>query len=905
MQTPECPQFACQPLCFRQEKFRENLEKQPSIAVFKDAISGINAHLEKRFFQEEDIRYLVSERSAFIDLILHYAWHQKAWGADIALVAVGGYGRGELHPHSDIDILILLDNKTGKKYDEEVQSFVTLLWDIGLEIGSSVRTIKQCEKIAKSDISVATNLIESRTIAGSTKLLDELIKQTSPRKMWKVEDFFKAKRDEQIERHAKYNDTESDLEPNVKNSPGGLRDIQTIGWVAKRYFGEKTLRKLQGKDFFTEHEFAVLRTGEEFLWKVRYGLHLISGRADERLLFEHQRELAKIFGYEDSDKGLAVEQFMHKYYRTVMALRELNDVLLNYLADVIYNPKAKGKIKPINDRFQLRNNYIEVTRDTIFDEHPSALLEIFYLMGNSPDIAGVNASTIRLIRDKRWLIDEKFRNDERNKKVFLDIFSIEYGLVTQLTRMKRYGVLGRYLPSFGKITGQMQHDLFHRYTVDAHTLLVIQNMRRFTLPEEEKLFPVAAHVINNLAKPELLYIAGLFHDIGKGRGGDHSILGAQDAMEFCLSHGLSNRESRLVSWLVEKHLLMSYVSQKQDVTDPDVIQNFALQVGDQTRLDYLYALTVADMCGTNPQIWNTWRASLMRQLYSETKRALRRGLENTIDINEIIEEKQLLAALKLEDKNIARAQAETLWKDMGDEYFVRENHLDIAWQTEALLKHKSDEPLVLIRESSSGRFKDATEIFVSVKDAQHVFVAVTTCLSRLSLNIQDARVYSSSTGYTLDTFYVLDDEFRPLGNNAEKFEKIESELKEELRLIGEYSKIVNRRTSRELKQFPIPTRTSISNDIVRGCTVLEVISPDRAGLLATIARIFMDCDITMQNAKISTLGERVEDVFYITDSQGNPLGDAQRCVELQQEICRRLDKRVERELGDTQPPSIH
>lgn len=905
MLIPECPEFACQPLCFKQERFRNNLTENPAISVFKDAIAGVSTHLEKRFYQDEDIRYLISERSAFIDLILHYAWYQKSWGPDVALVAVGGYGRGELHPHSDIDILILLDNKVGKKYNSDIQDFVTFLWDIGLEIGSSVRSIKECEKIAKSDISVATNLIESRTIAGSNKLLDQLMLQTSSKKMWKAQDFFQAKRDEQIERHAKYNDTESDLEPNVKNSPGGLRDIQTIGWVAKRYFGETTLLKLQGKDFFTEHEFAILQSGEEFLWKVRYGLHLIAGRADERLLFEHQRELAKTFGYEDSENGLAVEQFMHKYYRTVIALRELNDVLLNYLADVIYNPKAKGKVKPINDRFQLRNNYIEVTRDTVFDEHPSALLEIFFLMGNSPDIAGANAATIRLIRDKRWLIDEKFRNDEQNKKIFLDIFSIEYGLVTQLTKMKRYGILGRYLPCFGKITGQMQHDLFHRYTVDAHTLLVIQNMRRFTLPEEEKLFPVAAHVINNLAKPELLYIAGLFHDIGKGRGGDHSILGAKDAVDFCNSHGISKRESRLVSWLVEKHLLMSYVSQKQDVTDPDVIQNFALQMGDQLHLDYLYALTVADMCGTNPKIWNSWRASLMRQLYSETKRALRRGLENTIDIKELIEEKQLLASLKLADKNISKDQAEELWADMGDEYFVRENHLDIAWQTEALINHTSDEPIVLIRESSSGRFTGATEIFVSVKDAQHVFVAVTTCLAQLSLNIQDARIYSSATGYTLDTFYMLDENFKPLGNQPEKFKKIEASIKEELRLIGEYSKIVDRRTSRELKQFPIPTRTSISNDIVRGCTVLEVISPDRAGLLATIARIFMDFDITMQNAKISTLGERVEDVFYITDSEGNPLGDAQLCINLQKEICRRLDKRVEKELIDAKSPILH
>ncbi len=897
MQLDKCPEFACQPLCFRQERFRNDLKVKPEISVFKNAVAGVNAHLQARFYQDEDIRYLISERSAFIDLILHYAWHMHSWDDDASLLAVGGYGRGELHPQSDIDILILLDNKAAKKYDDQIQVLIMFLWDIGLEIGSSVRTLKECATIGKADISVVSNMLESRPIVGSRKLAQQLSDLVFSKKLWKVADFFNAKWDEQVERHQRFNDTESNLEPNIKNSPGGLRDIQMINWVAKYYYGVNTLRKLEGLDFFTEHEFAMLRKGEEFLWRVRYGLHLIAGRPEERLLFEHQRELASIFGYEDSDGRLAVEKFMYEYYRTVMALRELNDVLLQYLSDLIKNPKSKGKIKPINERFQLRDDCIEVTNENIFDQSPSALLEIFVLMGAQPDIKGVTSSTIRLIRDKRWLIDDDFREDPRNKAMFMAIFSIEYGLVTQLTRMKRYGILGRYLPAFGQITGQMQHDLFHRYTVDAHTLLVIRNMRRFSLPEEEKKFPIAAHIINNLPRPELLYIAGLFHDIGKGRGGDHSVLGAQDAEEFCISHGMSRRESRFVAWLVEKHLLMSYVSQKQDISDPEVIQNFALQVGDQQHLDYLYALTVADMCGTNPEIWNAWRASLMRQLYTETKRALRRGLENPIDIQELIEEKQLLAALKLEDKGIAQSEAQPIWDKMGEEYFIRESHLDIAWQTEALINHNSDKPLVLIQESSNKRFLNATEVFVYVKDAQHVFVAVTTCLAQLSLNIQDARVYSSADGYTLDTFYVLDDDYKPLNNDPKKLEKIAKKLEEELALVGEYSSIVTRRTPRLMKQFATPTITQLSNDITRGCTVLEVISPDRSGLLATIARVFMDFDIDMQNAKISTLGERVEDVFFITDSEGNPLGDPEFCKNLENEICKRLDRRNEEELA--------
>ena len=479
--------------------------------------------------------------------------------------------------------------------------------------------------------------------------------------------------------------------------------------------------------------------------------------------------------------------------------------------------------------------------------------------------------------------------------MFLNLFSIEYGLVSQLERMKRYGILGRYLPEFGKIIGQMQHDLFHRYTVDSHTLLVIKNLRRFRLPHEQKSFPIAAHIIHRLDKPELLYIAGLYHDIGKGRGGDHSTLGAIDAENFCRKHNLSNQATRLVCWLVEKHLLMSYVSQKQDISDPEVVRNFAMEVGDRRHLDYLYALTVADMCGTNPDIWNSWRASLMRQLYQETKRVLRRGLENTIDKAEIIAETQQNAMFKLENKGILRTHVDEIWQNMGDEYFVRENARDIVWQTEAIAREKSADPIVIVHENTSKQFSGATQIFIRTKDAQHIFTAVATCLAGLKLNIQDARIYNSANGYTLDTFYVLDEHDKPLICDLTLREKIVSALKQELSLLGEYSQIISQRTPRQLKQFDTPTQTSISNDIISGYTVLEVISPDRPGLLATIARTFMDGGIQVQNAKISTLGERIEDIFYITDCEGNPLGCANQCIALQKDICEQLDKRIQNE----------
>ncbi|WP_096087285.1 [protein-PII] uridylyltransferase [Agaribacterium haliotis] len=897
MHVDTIPHYACQPLSFNQKQFRQKLRSSAPIQAFKDAISGMNSHFEMRFREGGNIRSLIEERAAFIDVVLHYAWYSHRWDDDACLMAVGGYGRGELHPHSDIDILILFGNQVGDKYNEQLQALVTFLWDIGLEIGSSVRSIEQCIDIAEQDITVATNLLESRRIAGNDALRDQLQRATGPEQMWPLKAFFKAKWAEQVERHNKHNNTECNLEPNIKNAPGGLRDLQMINWVAKRYFGVRTLRELEGQDFFTEREFAMLRAAEEFLWAVRFGLHLISGRAEERLLFEYQRELARLFGYEDNELSLGVERFMHKYYRIVISLRELNDVLLGWLDEKINYRDGQHKIQPLNERFQLHDNYIEVVHSKVFDLHPSALLEVFVLMGNNPSISGIRASTIRLIREKRVLIDDKFRQDALNKAMFLQIFSISYGLVTQLGRMKRYGVLGRYLPAFGKITGQMQHDLFHRYTVDAHTLLVIRNMRRFTQPAEEKQFPIAATILRHLPKPELLYIAGLFHDIAKGRGGDHSELGAIDALEFCQSHGLSGKESRLVAWLVEKHLLMSYVSQKKDISDPDVIRDFAIAVGDQGRLDHLFALTVADMCATNPEVWNTWRASLMRQLYTETKRALRLGLENTVDKQELIEETQSKALAALTARGISEKQAWQFWQDMGDEYFIRENHVDIANQTEALSKHNSPAPLILISETTDRKLEGATQIFIWARDARHVFIAATTCLAQQGLNIQDAKIYQSASGHTLDTFYVLNENFEFLGNDSERYQKIHDALQQELALIGEYSDIVKRRTPRELKQFSTPTSTSMSNDIVSGYTVLEVISPDRPGFLATIAQAFMEEDIIVHNARITTLGERVEDVFFITDVDGNALSDVERCAELQDKIRRRLDRQVRKELA--------
>lgn len=893
MDMAAVPYFERPLFFFDQNRFRRALEQKPVITVFKDAIAAANRQFDARFREGEDIRALIHERALFVDCMLHYAWHQHRWPLGISLEAVGGYGRCELHPHSDIDLLLLTGNdNTLKRCQSQIEQLLTFLWDIGLEIGHSVRTLEECVGYARNDITVATNLMESRTIEGDASLRIQLMQETAPDQLWPADDFFRAKWQEQIDRHQKYNDTEYNLEPNIKNAPGGLRDIQMISWVAKRYFQVRTLTQLEGKGFFTEEEFSLLRSGEEFLWRVRYGLHLIAGRAEERLLFDHQRELASMFGYRDNSENLAVEQFMHRYYRLVMALRELNDVLLQFLHEVILQRGKNKNVTALNERFQLRDHYIEAAHIYVFEENPSALLEIFVLMAKHPEIEGVRASTIRLLRESRHLIDNDYRRNPNNTQLFLELFSHPAGLVEQLKRMSRYGILGLYLPEFGQVTGQMQHDLFHIYTVDAHTLKVMQNMCDFLKPGAKDDFPIAAHVMKRLPKPELLYIAGLYHDIAKGRGGDHSTLGAVDAEDFCVRHGLSPRETRLVCWLVEQHLLMSTVAQKQDISDPDVIHDFALRIGDQQRLDYLYNLTVADINGTNKELWNTWRASLMRQLYLETKRALRRGLENNIDKHELIEETQQSALRKLERKGINSDTAWTLWAEMGEEYFMRETALDIAWHSEAMIQHRDDTPLILIKKTTSRELEGATQIFVRSKGRKNVFAAVATALDQLNLNIQDARIYNSDSGYTVDTFFVLNQDGEPLGDDPKVLKRIQDALLDELRLVDDYSEVISRRTPRRMKHFTMPTRTSLSNDMISGYTVLEVISPDRPGLLACIGRVFLQFDVMLQNAKIATLGERVEDVFFITDNDGEPLSDPELCEALQREICEQLDKRA-------------
>lgn len=882
---------------FDPDRFLQSLKGSKSrVALCKKNIERTNDFLHQQFRQGAYIRDLIWGRARFIDQMLDGIWQLFDWGDkdNISLIAVGGYGRGELHPHSDIDLLILLsDESSFEQHQNDISEFVTLLWDINLDIGHSVRTVEECQQEAARDITIVTNLMESRLLTGTQSLHDSVMSQVGPDKIWPSREFFRAKWDEQIARHQKHGNSEYVLEANVKNSPGGLRDIQMIGWVAKRHFGASNVEDLIKQGFLRQEEIDILNRGQDFLWRVRYALHMFAGREEDRLLFDHQRTLAKIFGYEDDNAKMAVEQFMQYYYRWALSLGELNDVLMQHFDETILRACEAEEIYEINPRFRVRNGHIEATNDKIFEKNPSALMEIFVLMGSNKNIDGARASTIRLIRDHRHLIDDKFRKDLRNRRYFMDVLRSPDQVALQLRRMLRFGVLGKYLPEFGAIIGQMQHDLFHIFSVDAHTMELIKNMRRFHYADSQKKFPVASRIVKRLPKIELLYIAGLYHDIAKGRGGNHSVLGIVDAREFCERHEVSNRDTNLVCWLVENHLRMSSVAQRKDISDPDVIRDFAVLMGDQNHLDYLYALTVADINATNPKLWNSWRASLLRQLYAETKRALRRGLENPVDKADWIADTQLAAIEQLEDLGFSESEVHTLWAKTGEDYFLREKVEDIVWHTEAIAQHDdTSKPLILLKESSDLDFEGATQIFIHTRDQANLFALMASALEQLNLNIQDARIYTSGTGFTLDTFSVLDSHGESIGDNPERIEHINQFLRNYMENADEFMTGLQRRTPRQMRLFSVPTRTTLFTDIARGHSVLEVLTPDRPGLLARIAQIFLDFDVDLQNAKIATLGERVEDVFFITDKNHNPIDDPALGDAIQRAICKDLDEQA-------------
>jgi len=877
------------------EQLKKDFHSQSSpIKVLKEALKTIHDDQINQFENNRNIVHLVHERSFAIDSILELCWNY--YGLDkfaAALIAVGGYGRRELHPYSDVDILILhngelsLDND-GTEFAEKLQEFITLIWDIGLDLGQSVRTIEESVKEAISDLTIISNLIESRYISGDINLFLNLKKEIEPDKIWDTKKFVEAKIAEQTNRHQKFNDTAYNLEPNIKEGPGGLRDIQIIGWVAKRHFKAETLKELVTYKFLTAAEYEQLEKGQSFLWKIRFALHTLRKRREDRLLFDYQRELASQFGYKDANGKLAVEYFMRDYYKNIMELERLNEILLQYFNEVILYKDESARTEKINRRFLIYKGYIATTSPDIFKYYPFALLEIFLLMAENPQIKGVRASTIRQIRAHRYLIDDTFRKDIRCRSLFIEILRQKTGITHQMRRMNRYGVLAEYIPAFKAIVGQMQHDLYHAYTVDEHTLKVLRNARRIGIEKHAHELPMASKIFKTLPKPEVIYLASLFHDIGKGRGGDHSTLGAEDTEQFCQLHELTHSDTRMITWLVQNHLIMSTTAQKKDLGDPQVIHSFALKMGDKVHLDYLYILTVSDIRATSPKVWNAWKDSLLIELYNLTLEALGQGLDNPIEQIEKIRRTKKAVQELMTQNDFTEDQLTELWRHLPKDYFLQNNSQEIASHSESIIKHSDNtDPLITVRDLEE---RGSTEIFIYMPNKSHVFALVTSILSQMALNVTEAKTYRTSSDHIIHTYHILDIRDEVITDD-ERIGQITEALYKELSVDEEF----NQENSfynlpRTLKQFAMATEVDFSEDLENNWTIMNITASNRPFLLSKIGHVLIKHDVHLVNARISTFGEKVEDVFYISDLNNQMITDFEKLKELKKSIINTLDE---------------
>ena len=836
------------------------------IAFFRESLKQGQIYLQQQFENGADIVELVHQRAYFVDEVIGQLWSQHIpKESPMALLAVGGYGRGELHPYSDIDLLVLLDTSISDQPPESLSQFLTQLWDIGLEIGHSVRTIAECRQQAEQDITIATNLLETRFICGEDSLFFGLQQLTVTNKTWDEKQFYQNKLAEQKQRHLKYNDTANNLEPNLKESPGGLRDLQVISWIAQQHFGVTDLKGLYDKGFLESNEYDILDQAQRFLWRVRFVLHMLAGRKQEKLMIDFQREIAVQLGYQDDDKRLAVEHFMKAYYLCARHVEQMNELLAQLFEENIILAEQPKHITPINRRFQVHNGYLETLNSGIFAFRPYAMLELFLILQQHSEIKGVRADTIRQLHAHLHLINDRFRADIQSRSLFMEIIRQTSSISHEFRRMNKLGVLGAYLPMFGVIVGQMQHDLFHTYTVDEHTLFLVRNLRRFSCEEYREEFPLCSDVFYQLPKPELLYIAGLFHDIAKGRGGDHSKLGVVDATAFCEQHSLSTFDTDIVAFLVRHHLSMSATAQRYDIHDPDVIKKFARTVQTVNRLNYLYLLTVADIRATNENLWNGWRDSLLRQLYQMT----RQWIEHSDDIAKNTQEKSLqqrqLALKAMSNSAWSEQDITDLWQPYDDDYFLRHSVEDIVRQTKQRLQQPDTDTLIKVRSYDDDGTK---EIFILTKDQPCVFAAIAVAIEQLQLNILDAKINTASNGDLLNTYIV---------NGPERHnDEIINSISQQLIDLDHIDAYCPTHTPRKMTLFETAPVINFQASEQNKHTILELYTHDRPGLISTVADVFIQCSIHLINAKLITLVDQVEDVFFVTSMTGKPLSLSQK-----------------------------
>lgn len=849
-----------------------------SPAAIRAALSAVDAALAQRFDSDPDadIDRLLRARTDAVDAQVRAAWQACIdEAAPLALFAVGGYGRGELFPQSDIDLLVLADSQAQTAQAEQLGCFFASLWDAGLPVGHAVRSAEQCTEAA-ADLSVLTAMLEARPLAAGAVAQMALQAAISPSQVWPAREFFIAKREELRLRHARYGDTADNLEPNLKEGPGGMRDVQTLHWMALRIIGTSDLESLVSIGQLGPDELTTLERERRTLSRLRFGLHLVARKREERLRFDYQKLLAERLGHVDNADNLAVEQMMQGFYRSAALVLRIGERLLQRFEEQIEGEAVPVPLDGVFEAFELRRDYI-AARDAEWPRDAAEVFALFAAWAAHDEIRGLHSQTARALAEALSQVPSFVEAEPALRERFIKILRGPHP-VHALERMARLGVLGRWIPAFSKVSGRMQFDLFHVYTVDQHTLAVLRNLARFASGVADERFSIAHEVWPRLRKPELLLLAGLFHDIAKGRGGDHSELGGDDARVFCSTMGLSESDTALVEWLVRQHLLMSVTAQKQDIADPEVIHRFATKVADREHLDHLYLLTCADIAGTSPKLWNAWKDRLLADLYTATRLALRRGLEHPVAGAERAAETReaaqaMLAAFGARDDEIA-----ALFARMPEIAFQRGRPDQIAWQAASLRGIALGDTRVRARPVSAhgGAHAGALEVFVHSPDRDGLFAAIVATLDRLGLAIQQARVLDGPHGAIFDTFEVVPTDPRqpPTAEDVER--RLEATLAGPLERI----KPARRAQPRHLRHFRIVPQivfASFNKDEAASArTTLSLVCTDRPGLLADVAQTLRKQRLRVYDARIATFGERAEDVFQITDGRDRALDETQQ-----------------------------
>lgn len=818
---------------------------QPQTVIFyKDLLKQADEKITQGFDQNSDVIDMVRIRGWYVEQIIIQLWQLHIQTDILSLVAVGGFGRGDLHPFSDVDLLVLKPRKS-KKYDESIRCFIQSLWDIGLDVGSSVRTSKECFEQARDDVTVATNLMEARFILGKYNTFQQMQKLVTAKKIWKGQDFFVAKLREQKSRHKKYSDTTYNVEPNLKEGPGGLRDIQMISWVAQRFFQTKSLHHLVDAGFLTEHEYIRLKRGQNFLWKVRYALHIIAGRKEDRVLFAYQLKLAKYFGFHDEGrKNPAVEQFMQIFYRNTMRLERLNSRLLQLFDENILKENHKDSIQHLNNRFQIVNNFLEIKDENLFKTKPKVWFELFLLIQKHPEIQGVRADTVRAMRHNIDQINAEFCINPSVNQQFIKILKQKHKVASVLNQINRLGILARYLPVFGRIVGRMQFDLFHIYTVDQHSLFAVRNL--CLLRHDKTEVKSATEIFSKIPKPHLIYISALFHDIAKGREGHHAELGAIDVAEFCKQHNINKNDSQLVVWLVKEHLIMSETAQKRDLSDPNIINKFAKSVGSMLKLRALYLLTIADISATDPKLWNSFKQSLLYELFFKTKQHITDNKQD-LSVNNI----KKSVSEQLKKQGISQKLISQQFQDIPDDFYS-------SYSTEDLLKihqiicHATIPHIAILSNN-----ENSTEFLFYCHDFKGLLYLILSILENYNYTVVDANINITNSKMALNTIHCLSD-------NSDQNNEMISELTLALTKQKLYEIAIEKYTPIREKVFKIKPEIKFLHSNNKNDSMIEVICRDRHGLLPLIAKTLLSLDISTNAAKIVTVGARAEFTYWLS-----------------------------------------